>query len=139
MITHLNNQSWDEGQMNALSEAVIGAAIEVHQALGPGLLEGLYQRALCQELSLRKIPFASEVHVPVFYKGVRIDGSLRLDLVISDSIVLELKAVDHLLPIHEAQLLSYLKLSGYPIGLLINFHALRIKDGLKRMILGRLS
>ncbi len=124
--------------INALTQAVIGAAIEVHQVLGPGLLESLYERALCRELTLREIPHECQVNLPVRYKGELIEGSLRLDLVVANTLVVELKAADKLLPIHEAQLLSYLRLSELPVGLLINFHAVRIKDGLKRLVRGNL-
>lgn len=120
--------------IDALTHAVIGAAIEVHQVLGPGLLESLYERALCRELALREIPHQRQVNVPVRYKGELIEGNLRLDLVVANTLIVELKAVDRILPIHEAQLLSYLKLSGMQVGLIINFHAIRIKDGLKRLV-----
>jgi len=122
--------------IDALTHAVIGAAIEVHQLLGPGLLESLYERALCRELALREIPYQRQVNIPVRYKGELIEGNLRLDLVVANTLIVELKAVDRILPIHEAQLLSYLKLSDLHVGLVINFHAIRIKDGLKRLILG---
>ena len=120
--------------MDALTQAVIGAAIEVHKALGPGLLESLYESALCRELTLQGIPFERQVSLPVRYKGEPLEGNLRLDLVVANTLILELKAAERILPIHEAQLLSYLKLSGLHVGLLINFHAIRIKDGLKRLI-----
>jgi GxxExxY protein len=121
--------------INALTHAVIGAAIEVHQVLGPGLLESLYERALCHELTLRGIPHERQVSLPVRYKGELIEGSFRLDLVVASTLIVEIKAADRILPIHEAQLLSYLKLSTLHVGLLINFHAIRIKDGLKRFVL----
>lgn len=120
-------------RINALTESVIGAAIEVHRELGPGLLESVYEKALCRELSMRQIPFERQVQVPLDYKGESLDAHLRLDLVVDQSLILELKAVDHLLPIHEAQILTYLKLSHLPVGLLLNFYETRLKDGLKRL------
>jgi GxxExxY protein len=120
-------------EINVLTEAVIGAAIEVHRELGPGLLESLYEEAFCIELGRRGLPFRRQVPVPVVYKEQVLQGTLRLDLVIAEIIILELKAVDALLPIHEAQLLSYLKLTNLPVGLLINFHSPRLKDGIKRL------
>lgn len=120
--------------INALSERVIGAAIEVHRELGPGLLESIYEQALCRELQLNGVPFERQAALPVHYKGELLDSFLRLDLVVSQTIIVELKAVDVILPIHEAQLLSYLKLAHKPLGLLINFHSLTLKQGLKRMI-----
>ena len=127
-------KSQELGPMDALTQTVIGAAIEVHKALGPGLLESLYESALCRELTLRNIPHERQVSLPVRYKGEPIEGNLRLDLVVANTLILELKAAERILPIHEAQLLSYLKLSGLPVGLLINFHEIRIKDGLKRLV-----
>jgi len=121
------------GRINALTESVIGAAIEVHRELGPGLLESVYEKALCRELTLRQIPYERQVQVPLDYKGASLDAHLRLDLVVDRSLILELKAVDHLLPIHEAQLLTYLKLSHLPVGLLLNFYETRLKNGIKRL------
>ncbi len=92
-----------------LTEAVIGAAIEVHRALGPGLLESAYEQCLCHELSLRGIPFSRQVDLPVVYKGVRLDCGYRMDLVVDDQVIVEIKTVDRLSPVHEAQLLTYLK------------------------------
>lgn len=129
-------KSMGMGPTDALTHAVIGAAIEVHQVLGPGLLESLYERALCRELALRDIPYQRQVNIPVRYKDELIEGNLRLDLVVANTLIVELKAADRILPIHEAHLLSYLKLSGLHVGLIINFHAIRIKDGLKRLVLG---
>ena len=123
-----------EPWINALSERVIGAAIEVHRELGPGLLESIYEQALCRELQLGGVPFERQATLPASYKGELLDSFLRLDLVVSQTIIVELKAVDVILPIHEAQLLSYLKLAHKPLGLLINFHAPTLKQGLKRLI-----
>jgi len=103
-----------------------GAAIEVHRALGPGLLESVYHRCMMRELQLRKISFISEMQVPVLYKGLEIDTALRCDFFVENCLVVELKAVDHVLAVHEAQLLTYLKLVKAPIGLLINFNVAHI-------------
>ena len=118
-----------------LSEAIIGAAIEVHRATGPGLLESAYQNFLAHEFTLRGIRFEKEVPLPVEYKGVRLDCGYRMDFVIEDRIVLEVKAVEKLIAIHEAQLLTYLKLSGKRVGLLINFNSAVIRNALIRRIL----
>jgi GxxExxY protein len=118
-----------------LTGEVISAAIEVHRTLGPGLLESIYHRALCHEMTLRNLTYHSQRPVPVNYKGVDLGDDLRVDFVVSDRIVVELKAVDKLLPIHEAQLLTYLKLTGLHIGLLINFNVRLLKEGIKRLAL----
>lgn len=118
-----------------LSKQVIAAAIEVHRYLGPGLLESAYQACLCHELQLRGIPFEKEVSLPVDYKGCRLDCGYRLDLVVGGVLVIEIKAVERLIPIHEAQLISYLRLSGHRVGLLINFHEKLLKDGIRRFAL----
>ena len=120
---------------NALTYAVIGAAMEVHKHLGPGLLESAYEECLCRELSLRGIPFQRQVELPVEYKGIRLNVGYRTDLVVKDLVVVELKAVEKLEPIHEAQLLTYLRLSGMRIGLFINFNVPVLKDGIKRLVL----
>ena len=122
-----------EAQRDLLSEAVIGAAIEVHRALGPGLLESAYEECLCHELNLRGLTFNRQVDLPVAYKGVRLDSGYRLDIVVEGQLLLELKAVEALLPIHEAQLLTYLKLSGIATGLLMNFNVPVLRNGLRRM------
>jgi GxxExxY protein len=119
---------------NELTEAIIGAAMEVHRALGPGLLESIYEMCLCRELSIRGIPFERQVLIPVEYKGVKLDCGYRADIVVDGTILLEIKAIDSLLPIHDAQLLSYLKLGGWKIGLLINFNVELLKDGLRRRV-----
>ena len=118
-----------------LSEAIIGAAIEVHRATGPGLLESAYQNFLAHEFTLRGIAYAKEVSLPVEYKGVRLDCGYRMDFVIENRIVLEVKAVEKLIAIHEAQLLTYLKLSGKRVGLMINFNSAVIRNSLIRRIL----
>lgn len=118
-----------------LTEAIIGAAIEVHRTLGPGLLESAYEECLCHELQLRGLGYTRQIPMPVVYKGVRLDCGYRIDLLVEDKVVLELKTVEKLAPIHEAQLLTYLRLSGKRVGLLINFHSPVLKDGIKRMVL----
>ena len=122
--------------MNDLSSSIIGAVIEVHRELGPGLLESAYERCLAQELCLRKIPFERQKRLPVHYKGAELDCAYRLDFVVDCRIVVEVKAVDVLLPIHRAQVLSYLKLGGWKLGLLINFHVPLLCEGIKRVVLG---
>jgi GxxExxY protein len=114
---------------------VIGAAIEVHRALGPGLLESAYEECLCRELTLRQLRFARQVALPVEYKGVKVDCSYRLDLLVASSIVVEIKAVSALDPIHLAQLLTYMKLGPWRLGLLINFNVPVLRAGIRRMIL----
>ena len=118
-----------------LTEAIIGAAIEVHRALGPGLLESAYHRCMEHELTLRGIPFRKEVDLPVVYKGLELDCGYRMDLVVDEKIVVELKAVDKLIGVHEAQLLTYLKLSGLRVGLLINFNSAVIRNSIIRRVL----
>ena len=119
-----------------ITEIVIGAAIEVHRALGPGLLESAYEECLCHELDLRYIQYRRQVALPVQYKGYELECGYRLDLVVSDLVVVEIKAAESLLPIHEAQLLTYLKLGGWPVGLLINFNVPILKQGIIRRVVG---
>ena len=119
---------------NQLTERLIGACIEIHRALGPGLLESAYEECLCCELSQSAIRFERQKPLPVLYKDVKLDCGYRLDLVIEDKIIVELKAVENVLPIHEAQLLTYLKLSGLTLGLLINFNVAMLKQGIKRIV-----
>ena len=123
-------------EINQLTREIIGAAIEVHSALGPGLLESAYEECMCRELSLRTIPFQRQVPLPLEYKGVRLDCGYQLDLLVAELVVVELKSVEALMPIHEAQLLTYLKLGGWNVGLLINFNVPLLRDGLKRVVLG---
>ena len=120
--------------ISGLTEKIIGAAIEVHKALGPGLLESAYEGCLAHELSLADISFDRQVPLPVSYKSIKLDCGYRLDFLIENKVVLELKAVIDLEAIHEAQLLTYLKLGGWPIGLLINFNVPVLKNGIKRMV-----
>jgi GxxExxY protein len=121
--------------INRLTGEVIGAAIEVHKALGPGLLESAYEECLCVELELRKIPYERQKELPIQYKGITLDCGYRLDIVVANSLILELKACEKLEPIHEAQLLTYLKLTGIKWGLLINFNVPVLKEGIKRLAL----
>jgi GxxExxY protein len=118
------------------TERIIGAAIEVHKELGPGLLESAYEECLCRELLARGIHFERQRELPITYKGEAVDCGYRLDLVIDGEVVVELKAVEAISKLHEAQLLTYMKLGGYRIGMLINFNVPLLKDGIKRHILG---
>jgi GxxExxY protein len=122
-------------EINRITEAIIGAAIEVHRHLGPGLLESAYQTCLARELDLRGIAFEQEKPLPLEYKGVKLDCGYRLDFLVEEAVVVELKTVEALQPIHEAQLLTYLRLGGCKIGLLINFNVPILKNGIKRMAL----
>ncbi len=121
--------------MNTITEQIIGAAIEVHKALGPGLLESAYEECLCRELDLRGVPFERQLALPVRYKGSALDCGYRLDLLVASSVVVEIKSVESLQPIHDAQLLTYLKLGGWKLGLLINFNVPLLKDGIHRRVL----
>jgi GxxExxY protein len=112
-----------------LTEQVIGAAIEVHRALGPGLLESAYEECLCHELHLRGLSFRRQVPLPVEFKGIHLDCGYRMDIVVEDLVVLELKCVEHVLPVHEAQLLTYLKMTGKRVGLIVNFHVSALVRG----------
>ncbi|MEO8726939.1 MAG: GxxExxY protein [Acidobacteriaceae bacterium] len=118
-----------------VTEQVIGAAIEVHRALGPGLLESAYEECLCHELSLRKIGFERQVALPVEYKGVKLDCGYRIDLLIERKVVLELKCVETVLPVHQAQLLTYMRLSHSRVGLILNFHVPTMVRGIIRKVL----
>ena len=120
--------------INDLTGEVIGAAIEVHKALGPGLLESTYEECLCIELGLRDIPYKRQKEIPLEYKGVSLDQAYRLDVVVANELIVEMKACDSLEPIHEAQLLTYLKLSGIKVGLLINFNVPVLKEGIRRLV-----
>jgi GxxExxY protein len=120
--------------LNAITSGVIAAAIEVHRHLGPGLLESAYQECICYELSQIGLSFTREVALPLNYKGLKLDCSYRIDLLVEDSVLVELKSVEQLIPIHSAQLLTYLRASHKQIGLLINFNVPVLKDGIKRMV-----
>jgi len=119
---------------NAIADRVIGAAIEVHRSLGPGLLESAYQRCLAHELTLRRVAFEQEVPVALSYRGLDVAAAFRADFIVADQVVLELKAVEHLELSHKAQLLTYLRWSGKHLGLLLNFHAPLMKTGIHRMV-----
>ena len=123
-------------EINELTKEVIGAAIEVHRALGAGLLESAYEECLCHELGLRALRFERQKLLPIVFKEVKLDCGYRLDLLVLDSVIVEIKAVEALLPVHEAQLLTYLKIGGWKVGLLINFNVPVLKDGIKRIVLG---
>ncbi len=122
--------------VNEITHEIIAAAIEVHRALGPGLLESAYEECLCRELALRKITFERQRPLQVEFKGLRLDCGYRLDLIVEQQVVVEIKAVESLLPIHEAQLLAYLKLGGWKVGLLINFNVAVLRKGIRRKVLG---
>jgi GxxExxY protein len=122
--------------INEVSGHVVDAAMRVHTVLGPGLLESAYEGCLLHELRKRGLNAANQVGLPVIYDGVQIDVGYRIDLLVEDLVIVELKAVEALAPIHEAQLLTYLKLSGKKVGLLINFNVLHLKDGIKRRVMG---
>lgn len=132
---HRRDTEYTEVELNKITEQIIGAAIEVHRALGPGLLESAYEECLCHELGLRQVPFERQRPLPVNYKGVKLDCGYRLDLLVSSAVVVEIKAVEVIQPIHEAQLLTYLKLGGWKLGLLINFNVPMLKEGIRRRIL----
>jgi GxxExxY protein len=124
---------------NEITERIIGAAIEVHRHLGPGLLESAYQECLCYELAQAGIRFERELHLPIRYKTIKLDAAYRIDLLVEGSVVVEIKAVEQLLPVHSAQLLNYLKASNLHIGLLINFNVPLLKEGLQRIVNSLLS
>ena len=120
--------------VNKTTETIIGAAIEVHRHLGPGLLESAYEECLCEELTLRKIPFKRQLALPVIYKNKKLDIGYRIDLLVNDEVVVELKTLEAILPIHEAQTLTYMRLSGKQVGLILNFNVTVLKNGIKRMV-----
>ena len=119
---------------NVLTDQIIGCAIEVHRHLGPGLLESVYEECLCYELSQLGLRFERQVHLPVTYKGIKLECGHKLDLVVEDSVVVELKSIEDITPLHQAQLLTYLKTSNKKVGLLINFNVQFLKNGLKRVV-----
>jgi len=122
-------------EFDELSEHVIGCALEVHRHLGPGLLESAYEQCLAHELSGAKLPFKQQVDLPVEYKGIHLDCGYRIDLLLDGKLIVELKSVEHLLAIHDAQVLTYMKLARVPTGLLINFNVPLLKQGIKRFVL----
>ena len=129
------NRTGNESVLNDLTEVIIGSAIEVHKELGPGLLESTYEECLCFELSERDIQFERQKILPVAYKSRRLDCGYRLDILVADTVVVEVKSIAKLEPVHEAQLLTYLRLGGWPAGLLINFNVPVLKQGIRRRVL----
>ena len=136
MIYHGDTETRRKLLHEELTEAVIGAAIEVHRFVGPGLLESAYEECLCYELHLRGMNFLRQVPLPVTYKGIHLDCGYRIDLIVNDAIILELKCIEHVLPVHEAQLLTYLKMANKRVGLILNFHvAVLTRGGIVRKVL----
>ena len=123
-----------ESWVDEVTDKAIGAAIEVHRRLGPGLMESVYEECLCYELQQAGLWFQRQVQLPITYKGIKLDAGYRMDVVVADAVVLELKAVESLLPVHSAQLLTYLKLSGKSVGLLLNFNETTLRKGLRRLV-----
>ena len=121
-------------ELNEITGSIVDAAMKVHTALGPGLLESVYEKCLKHELTKRRLRVECQIWLPVVYEGVEIEGGYKIDLLIEDLVVVELKVVEQLLPIHKAQLLSYLKLSNKTVGLLINFNVVHLRDGIRRIV-----
>jgi len=121
-------------ETNEITREIIGAAMRIHSTLGPGLLESAYRVCLCRELELRGLRFQAEVALNITYKGVVVDAGYRIDLIVEDTVIVELKASARTAPVHEAQLLSYLRLGDKPVGLIINFHVASLRHGIKRMV-----
>ena len=121
-----------KGKIDRLGEQVVGALIEVHRHLGPGLLESAYESAFCHEMNLRGLPFVHQLPVPIAYKGVTLESAFRLGVLIADTVIVELKAVAEILPVFEAQLISHLKLLKKPLGYLVNFHVRQMRAGIRR-------
>ena len=122
-------------KFDEISNKVIGCAIEVHRSLGPGLLESTYEQCLAREMDLSGIAFKLQSPLPVEYKGIKLDCGYRVDMLIEDKLIVELKSVEKTLPVHEAQILTYMKLANIQVGLLINFNVERLKEGIKRFVL----
>ena len=122
--------------VNVLTKEIIGSAIEVHRNLGPGLLESAYQQCLARELQLKEIPYRYEWPFPLEYKGSRMKCGYRVDILVADAVVVETKSIEAIAPVHEAQLLTYMRLGGWKVGLLINFNVLVLKNGIRRKVLG---
>jgi GxxExxY protein len=135
LTTEAQRHRENENQKDPRTAPIIGAAIEVHRHLGPGLLESAYEECLCHELHLRGLSFRRQVDLPVAYKGVQLACGYKIDVIVQEEVVLELKTVERLLPVHDAQLLTYLKLSGKHVGLLINFNTALLTRGIKRIVL----
>jgi GxxExxY protein len=117
-----------------LTHEIIGAAIEVHRVLGPGLLEAVYEESLCHELAVRGVSFERQKPIPVVYKGAKLDCGYRADIIVCNRVIIEVKAIAAIAPVHDAVMLTYLRLSGCKIGLLINFHSALLKDGIRRFV-----
>jgi GxxExxY protein len=124
-----------ENEKDPRTAPIIGAAIEVHRQLGPGLLESAYEQCLCHELHLRGLVFKCQVNLPISYKGLNLDCGYKIDLIVADEVIVELKSVERILPVHEAQLLTYMKLAAKPVGLLINFNVPLLMQGIIRRVL----
>ena len=121
-------------ETNEITGSIVDAAMKVHSALGPGLLESVYEKCLKHELIKRKLRVESQLWVPVIYDGIEIEGGYKIDLLVENQVVVELKVVEQLLDVHKAQLLSYLKLANKPVGLLINFNVVHLRDGIRRLV-----
>jgi GxxExxY protein len=124
----------EKARLNQITETIIGAAIEVHRSLGPGLLESAYEACLAYELGKRGLAVQQQRPLPVVYREIKLDCGYRLDLFVEENVIVEVKAVEHLAPIHDAQLLSYLKLADCRVGLLVNFNVITLKDGVRRLV-----
>jgi len=135
LTTEAQRHRENESKKDPRTSSIIGAAIDVHRHLGPGLLESAYEECLCHEFHLRGIDFKRQVELPVPYKGLNLDCGYRVDLVVQEQVIVELKCVEKILPIHEAQLLTYLRLTGKPVGLLINFNVPLLTQGIIRRVL----
>jgi GxxExxY protein len=133
--TETRSHGENEDHKDPRTSAIVGAAIEVHRHLGPGLLESAYEECLCHELHLRGIDFRRQIDLPVEYKGLKLDCGYRLDLIVNEEVVVELKCVEKVLPVHEAQLLTYMQLTGKQVGLLINFNVPQLIKGITRRVL----
>ncbi len=132
---HIGTREHEEENRDPRTSPILGAAIEVHRLLGPGLLESAYEECLCHELRLRELNFQRQVDLPVEYKGLKLNCGYKIDLLVQDEVILELKAVERLLPIHQAQLLTYMKLAHKSVGLLINFNVPLLTQGIIRRVL----
>ena len=122
-------------EFDNVSNKIIGCVIEVHKHLGPGLMESAYERCLSYELNSNGLKHEVQKQIPIDYKGIKLDVGYRIDLLVENSVIIELKSVEKMLPIHEAQILTYMKLAEIPVGLLINFNVIKVKDGIKRYVL----
>ena len=139
MINHGDAKTRSKLIHEELTKKIIGAAIEVHRALGPGLMESVYEECLCHELHLRGLKFQRQLSIPVTYKGVKLDCGYQLDLLVEDTVILELKCAERIMPVHEAQLLTYMKLLNKPVGFVINFNVPVLKQGIVRRVLDSAS